>query len=231
MTQNQGSVAIPHGAVHPIAPSRLNKPVGRPEAVPLGTWVWLASDLMFFAALFAAYFMIRETTTGMAASGQPTLWETQSHHLDFPFAAVNTMILVLSSVTCQVGVHAAEHGKVKRSGSLFNPLKWGMREWYILTFVMGAIFVSGQVTEYATLISEGYTISSNVYFSAFFLATGFHGLHVVGGLIAFLFCLGRTYLAQRFTREQAVTAMAVSYYWHFVDVVWIILFTVIYILK
>ena len=229
--QNPSALSIPHGAVHPIAPARLNKPVGRPETVPLGTWIWLASELMFFAALFAAYFMIRETTTGLAAEGQPTLWETQSHHLDFPFAAVNTMILVLSSVTCQIGVHAAEHGKVKRSGSLLNPLSWGMREWYIVTFIMGAVFVAGQVTEYATLISEGHTISSNVYFSAFFLATGFHGLHVIGGLIAFLFCLGRTYMARRFTREQAVTAMVVSYYWHFVDVVWIILFTVIYILK
>lgn len=80
-------------------------------------------------------------------------------------------------------------------------------------------------------IGEGHTISSSVYFSAFFIATGFHGLHVTGGLVLFLFTLARTYMARRFTHEQAVTAMVVSYYWHFVDVVWIILFSVIYIVR
>ena len=199
--------------------------------VALGTWIWLASELMFFAALFAAYFMIREVTTSNTPAGAESLWESQSHHLAFTFAAVNTLILVLSSVTCQLGVHAAEHGYVRRRAGLTNVMKWGMREWYTLTFVMGAIFLAGQVTEYATLISEGFTISHNVYFSAFFLATGFHGLHVLGGLIAFLFVLGRTYLARTFTHEPTVSAMVVSYYWHFVDFVWVILFSVIYILK
>ena len=108
---------------------------------------------------------------------------------------------------------------------------WGMREWYTLTFIMGAVFIAGQLAEYITLIGEGHTISSSVYFSAFFIATGFHGLHVTGGLVLFLFTLARTYMARRFTHEQAVTAMVVSYYWHFVDVVWIILFSVIYIVS
>nr|WP_257477665.1 heme-copper oxidase subunit III [Acidipropionibacterium jensenii] len=195
----------------------------------MGVWIWLASELMFFAALFAAYFMIRETTGAAAPAGSPTLWQTQSAHLDVPYAAVNTLILVLSSVTCQMGVHAAEHGRVRRSGSLTAITSWGMREWYTLTFVMGSVFIAGQCLEFANLITEGHTISSNVYFSVFFLATGFHALHVTGGLIAFLFTLGRSYLARVFTHEQAVTAMVVSYYWHFVDVIWIILFTVIYI--
>lgn len=193
--------------------------------------MWLASELMFFAALFAAYFMIRQTTSDMAAAGHQTLWQTESGNLAVGAAAVNTLILVLSSVTCQMGVHAAEHGQVRRTGSLAAITSWGMREWYTLTFVMGAVFIAGQMTEYATLVGEGHTISSSVYFSAFFLATGFHGLHVTGGLILFLFTLGRTYMARRFTHEQAVTAMVVSYYWHFVDVVWIILFSVIYLVR
>lgn len=221
----------PTGAVHPIAPPRLNAPKGRPDLLPLGVWIWLASDLMFFAALFAAYFMIRQTTTQRAAAGTQTLWQAESAHLAIGLAAVNTLILVLSSVTCQMGVHAAEHGRVSRSGGLAAVTKWGMREWYTLTFVMGAVFIAGQVMEYATLAGEGHTISSNVYFSLFFLATGFHGLHVLGGLIAFLFVLGRTYVARVFTHEQAVTAIVVSYYWHFVDVIWIILFSVIYIVR
>lgn len=220
----------PVGAIHPIAPSRLHAPKGRPDMVPLGTWIWLASELMFFAALFAAYFMIREVTNGMAAPGEHSLFQQGAHHLNVPFAAVNTGVLVLSSFACQLGVMAAEHGKVKRSAGLLNIGKWGMREWYILTFVMGAIFVSGQIWEYFTLFSEGFDIGTNVYWSLFFLGTGIHGLHVFGGLLAFLFVLGRTFLARTFTHEQAVSAMVISYYWHFVDVIWIILFAVIYLL-
>ncbi len=229
-SQTSSAPALPSGAVHPIASSRLNPPKGRPDMVALGTWLWLASDLMFFATLFAAYFMIRQVTTDAAAPGTQTLWQTGHATLSIPLAGIDTLILVSSSVTCQMGVMAAEHGKVSRSSGLLNVGKWGLREWYILTFIMGALFIAGQSLEYASLIHDGHTISSNVYFSAFFLATGFHGLHVTGGLIAFLFVLGRTYMTRTFTHEQAVSAMVISYYWHFVDFVWIILFSAIYLL-
>jgi cytochrome c oxidase subunit 3 len=96
---------------------------------------------------------------------------------------------------------------------------------------MGAWFVGGQLYEYHNLVEEGVTLSSNAYGSVFYLTTGFHGLHVTGGLIAFLFMLGRTYAAKRFTHEQATSAIVVSYYWHFVDVVWLGLFATIYIIK
>lgn len=204
---------------------------GRPDMVSVGTIVWLASELMFFAALFAAYFTIRNVTEAGATPGHPSLWEAGAGKLNITFAIINTAILVTSSVTCQLGVHRAEHGQVARTGSLVNPLSWGMREWYILTFVLGSIFIGGQIYEYFGLFHEGLTISSDVYGSVFFLATGFHGLHVTGGLVAFLFLLGRTYMTRTFTREQAVNAMVVSYYWHFVDVIWVILFGVIYLLQ
>jgi cytochrome c oxidase subunit 3 len=87
------------------------------------------------------------------------------------------------------------------------------------------------VTEYTSLVQEDVTISSSAYGSMFYLTTGFHGLHVTGGLIAFLLVLGRTYVAKRFTHEQAVSAIVVSYYWHFVDVVWIGLFATIYLVQ
>lgn len=199
--------------------------------VAMGTWLWLASDLMFFAALFGAYFMIRQITDDAAAAAHTeSMFHAGHAALDLPRAFLFTAILVASSITCQMGVFAAEHGKVKRSKGLANIGKWGMREWYILTFIMGAIFVAGQAWEYANLIHDGHTISQNVYFSAFFLATGFHGMHVTAGLLAFLFVLGRTYMTRTFTHEQAVSAMVISYYWHFVDFVWIILFGAIYIL-
>jgi cytochrome c oxidase subunit 3 len=96
---------------------------------------------------------------------------------------------------------------------------------------MGATFIAGQATEYVSLIQEKVTIPSSVYGSIFYLTTGFHGLHVTGGLIAFLLVLGRTFMARRFTHEQAVSAIVVSYYWHFVDVVWIGLFATIYLIQ
>ena len=206
-----------------IPASRLHGQHDRPSMVSVGTIVWLASELMFFAALFAAYFTIRAVS--------PDLWAQETAKLNVPFAAANTTILVLSSLTCQLGVFAAERGQVGRTGSVLNIKGWGLREWFILTYVMGAIFIGGQALEYAELVHEGLTMSSSSYGSGFYLTTGFHGLHVTGGLIAFLFVLGRTYLARKFTHEQAVTAVVVSYYWHFVDVVWIALFAMIYLLK
>ncbi|WP_442956861.1 aa3-type cytochrome oxidase subunit III [Propioniciclava sp.] len=239
-TSNTSAVpVVPHGALHPVAPARLNGIKGRPDMLAVGTVIWLASELMFFAALFAAYFNLRNVTTSMAAPGEETMWQWGSAHfmqswfgIDAPwFSLINTTILVLSSITCQVGVHRAERGFVSRTGGLLNVAKWGMREWYTLTFVMGAVFLGGQAYEYATLVSEGFLPSTNAYTSAFFLATGFHGLHVLGGLILFIFMLGRTYIARTFTHEQRVSAIVASYYWHFVDIVWIILFAVIYIIR
>ncbi len=191
--------------------------------VTVGTIVWLSSELMFFAGLFAAYFTIRNIS--------PMLWSEQTAKLDIPYATINTTILVLSSVTCQFGVFAAERGKPGRSGNVLQFKQWGMREWFVLTYFMGAIFVAGQATEYATLVTENTTISSSAYGSMFFLATGFHGLHVIGGLIAFLLIIGRTLVARKFTHEQAISAIVVSYYWHFVDIVWVGLFATIYLIK
>lgn len=193
----------------------------RPNLVSVGTIVWLSSELMFFAALFAMYFTIRSVTKG---DGGP--WPDA--RLNIPYASANTFILLMSSVTCQMGVFAAERGQVRRLGTILNFKRWGLREWYVLSFLMGAVFVAGQVNEYRNLINEGTTISSSAYGSVFYLTTGFHGLHVTGGLIAFIFMLGRTYAAKRWTHEQATSAIVVSYYWHFVDAVWVGLFFTIY---
>ncbi|GAB2752835.1 heme-copper oxidase subunit III [Nocardioides salsibiostraticola] len=191
--------------------------------VAVGTIIWLSSELMFFAALFASYFTIRSVSSD--------LWAEQTQLLAVGLASVFTTILVLSSLTCQLGVFAAERGQVGRSGSVLQINKWGLREWFILTYIMGAVFIAGQALEYATLIQEGMTIPDSAYGTMFYLTTGFHGIHVTGGLIAFLFVLGRTYLARKFTHEQAVSAIVVSYYWHFVDVVWIALFATIYLIQ
>jgi len=199
-------------------------PASRPNLVSVGTIVWLSSELMFFAALFAMYFTIRSVDKG---EGLP--WP--GAHLNLALGSINTTVLLLSSVTCQMGVFAVERGQIRRMGSIWDFRKWGLREWYVLSFLMGLYFVLGQGYEYLSLIRDGLTLSSSGYGSVFYIPTGFHGLHVTGGLIAFLFLLGRTYAAKRFTQEQQVSAIVVSYYWHFVDVVWIGLFTTIYVIR
>ncbi|MBG0568147.1 aa3-type cytochrome oxidase subunit III [Actinoplanes aureus] len=183
----------------------------RPNMVSVGTIVWLSSELMFFAALFAMYFSIR--------AAAPEQWEKHTEALNIPYATTFTVILVLSSVTCQLGVFAAEKGDV-----------FALRRWFTITFVMGLIFVLGQVNEYTELVHHGVKINGDGYGSMFYLTTGFHGLHVTGGLIAFIIYMIRTTMG-RFTPAQATSAIVVSYYWHFVDVVWIALFAMIYWLQ
>jgi cytochrome c oxidase subunit 3 len=213
-------MAIVATATTEVAP---RTPASRPNLVSVGTIVWLSSELMFFAALFAMYFTIRSVD-----KGQGEHWPMA--HLDLKLATVNTTVLLLSSVTCQLGVFAVERGQIRRTARIWNVSRWGLREWYVLTFLMGLYFVSGQGYEYLALIRDHVTLQSSNYGSVFFLTTGFHGLHVTGGLVAFIFLLGRTFAAKRFTQEQQVSAIVVSYYWHFVDVVWIGLFTTIYLI-
>jgi cytochrome c oxidase subunit 3 len=179
--------------------------------VSVGTIVWLSSELMFFAALFAMYFSIR------AAS--PGLWAIETEKLNLPYALFFTIILVSSSFTCQFGVFAAERGDA-----------FALRRWFALTFLLGLTFVLGQANEYRNLVEEGIKLNSNGYGSVFYLTTGFHGLHVTGGLVAFLFMMARSTMG-RFTSAQATSAIVVSYYWHFVDVVWIALFAMIYLIR
>ncbi|TKV62072.1 heme-copper oxidase subunit III [Nakamurella flava] len=186
--------------------------LNRPNMVSVGVVVWLSSELMFFAGLFAIYFTVRGQTAGE--------WPPPPTELDVPYALVFTTILVASSITCQFGVFAAERGDV-----------FGLRRWYLITLVMGLIFVLGQANEYHTLVTHHETtLSSSAYGTVFYLTTGFHGLHVIGGLIAFVILIARTKVS-KFTPAQATSAIVVSYYWHFVDVVWIGLFFTIYILR
>ena len=189
-----------------------NQRINRPNMIAIGTIVWLSSELMFFAALFAMYFTLRAVN--------PDIWKLETEMLNIPFSAANTTILVLSSVTAQLGVFAAERGDKER-----------LRLWFSITFLMGAVFVGGQAFEYAELVHEGLTLSSSPFGSVFYITTGFHALHVTGGLVAFLFVLARSYVRPKMTQGLATSAVVTSYYWHFVDVVWIGLFATIYLVK
>jgi cytochrome c oxidase subunit 3 len=187
--------------------------LNRPNMVSVGTIVWLSSELMFFAGLFAMYF------TARAQVGPTEGWPTPPADLKVGYALIFTIVLVSSSFTCQLGVFAAERGDV-----------FGLRRWYSLTLVMGLVFVLGQVNEFRNTVNEGTTISSDAYGTVFYMTEGFHGLHVIGGLLAFVFLIARTKMS-KFTPAQATAAIVVSYYWHFVDVVWVALFATIYFVR
>lgn len=205
------------------APSTPHKVrVNRPDPVQVGTVVWLASELMFFAAVFAMFFTMRSSVPS-------DVWAEGRDTLNITFATINTAVLVSSSFTCQAGVRAAERFQAQRTGSLLQFRQWGSIEWMTLTYILGAFFIGGQVFEYVELIEHGLTISSNPFGSIFFFATGLHGIHVLAGLVAFLYFMGRAFNARKFGHHEATMGVVVSYYWHFVDVVWIALFAVIYL--
>src|SRR6476619_204867 len=135
--------------------------LNRPNMVSVGTIVWPSSELMFFAGLFAMYFTARAQAAGN--------WPPEPTELNLVQAVPVTLVLIASSFTCQMGVFAAERGDV-----------FGLRRWYVLTFLMGLFFVLGQGYEYIHLVQHGTTLSSSAYGSVFYLPTGFHGLPVIG---------------------------------------------------
>lgn len=186
--------------------------LNRPNVVSVGTIVFLSQELMFFAGLFAMWFTTR-------ANGLTGDWVEQTEHLNVWYAALITAVLVSSSVTSQFGVFAAERGDV-----------YGLRRWYLVTILLGVLFLGLQGYEYAHLIIEGVTIPSSTFASAFYILTGFHAAHVLAGVLAFLVIMMRI-SRTKFTPAQATAAMVVSYYWHFVDVVWIGLFVVVYVIQ
>ena len=187
--------------------------LNRPNIVSVGTIAFLAQELMFFAGLFAMYFTSR--ANGLAAGD----WDTQTSNLSVVSGLVITVLLLSSSVTSQMGVFAAERGDV-----------FGLRKWFTITIVMGVIFLGLVAFEWSELISEGVTVQSSVYGSVFYIITGFHMAHVTAGIIAFIVVLMRV-AKSKFTPAQATAAMAVSYYWHFVDAIWVGVFITLYLVQ
>lgn len=187
--------------------------LNRPNIVSVGTIAFLAQELMFFAGLFAMYFTSR--ANGLASGD----WGNQTAHLNVVSGVIITVILLSSSVTSQMGVFAAERGDV-----------FGLRKWFSVTILLGVIFLCMVAFEWSELISDGVTVQSSVYGSVFYIITGFHMAHVTAGILAFIVVLLRV-SKSKFTPAQATAAMATSYYWHFVDVVWLGVFITLYLVQ
>ena len=187
--------------------------LNRPNMVSVGTIAFLAQELMFFAGLFAMYFTSR--ANGLANGD----WSTQTDHINVLFGGIITVVLIASSFTSQFGVFAAERGDV-----------FGLRKWFTVTVVLGVIFLGLVAFEWSELVLAGVTPQSSVFGSVVYIITGFHMAHVTAGILAFIVVLLRV-AKSKFTPAQATAAMAVSYYWHFVDAIWIGVFITIYLVQ
>jgi cytochrome c oxidase subunit III len=180
---------------------------GRLDTTLIGVLLFITSEIMFFAGLFAAYFTVR------AAHGNP--WPPEGFEPELPIALVLLVILLTSSVTMEYSVRRIKAGD-----------RTGLVRGLAVTLVLGVMFLLGQLYDYSTL---GFGVSSGIYGTVFYTLTGFHGAHVFGGVVAIAVMLFRG-MAGQFSARHHAAIEGVSWYWHFVDVVWIGLVTTIYIL-
>ncbi len=185
---------------------------GHPDHRLFGFTLFLISEGMLFVGLFVAYLAFRAVATEWPPEGLP--------ELEFTLPFINTLILISSSFV----IHQAE-GLIKK-----NDIQ-GVRLWLGITAFMGAVFLAGQAYEYSIFLSEGFTLQSGLYGGTFYVLTGFHGLHVLIGLIMILTVLARSLKPGHYSAQKHFGIQAASLYWHFVDVVWIVLFLLLYVAR
>ena len=172
-------------------------------------WTFLGSDCLFFGAMISTYLLYRTRT----ASG-PTPHEIY----DIPYTSVSSFVLLMSSLTMVLALAAIQRGDNR-----------GTRVWLLATAFLGMTFIGGQIYEFTTFVEEGLTMSTSPFGSAFFMLTGFHGAHVTVGILMLLSLVGMS-LAGKLQQEDSLKVEMIGLYWHFVDIVWIIIFTVVYLI-
>lgn len=178
------------------------------DRVMFGFWVYLMTDLLMFAVLFAVYAVLHDKTLG---------GETGRELFSLPLALSETLLLLTSSFTCGIGMIA-----VRRRNKAQTLV------WFGITFALGLAFLSLELKEFAEFIHEGHTLRSNAFLSSFFVLVGTHGLHITSGLL----WMGITliYVMKRGLNSHMVRKLALlSLFWHFLDIVWIFIFTVVYL--
>jgi len=212
----------------------------------LGMWVFLASDVMFFTALIGSYIVLR--------FGMTDTWAKPGAVLNVPLTGINTFLLICSSVAMVKAYAAIADGKKyflrKLPGQTLQD--GGLKFWLLITILCGAAFVGVQVVEYIKLVGHGFTPSGyregsllaehaladpirygagvgGMYGSTFFTMTGFHGFHVTCGVISMLYLYFTKVLPEKYSAQDYAGIEVIGLYWHFVDLVWIILFTIVYL--
>jgi len=180
------------------------------ERLKLGMWLFLGSEVMFFSGLIIAYLVLRFRSPD---------WPVPSEILDVPITALNTFFLIVSSYTVVRSLEAIRRGDAER-------LQAGLAQ----TLILGITFLSIQAYEYNHLITvEGLSLNSSLFGATFFTLTGFHGFHVLIGVLVLLWVLSKA-MRGEFSKENWIGVEIFGLYWHFVDLVWIILFTIVYLI-
>jgi heme/copper-type cytochrome/quinol oxidase subunit 3 len=172
-------------------------------------WAFLASDCLFFGSFISTYMIYR---------GRSVAGPSPDHIFNIPYTSVSAFVLLMSSLTMVLALAAIQRGDHR-----------GLRVWLLATALLGAVFVGGQYFEFTSFYQHGLSLSVNLFGSTFFVLTGFHGAHVTVGIIMLL-SLFLTSLLGRLPTADSLTVELVGLYWHFVDVVWIVIFTVVYLL-
>jgi heme/copper-type cytochrome/quinol oxidase subunit 3 len=175
----------------------------------LAMWIFLASDVLLFGALITTYVVYR---------GRSVVGPYPSDVFDIPYTSVSSFVLLASSLTMVLALAAIQRGDLGR-----------MRLWLLATAMLGMTFVGGQVYEFTTFYREGLALTTNLFGTTFYVLTGFHGAHVTVGILMLLTLFSLSFLG-RLTQRDAMTVELVGLYWHFVDIVWIVIFTVVYLI-
>ena len=174
----------------------------------LGMWVFLSSECLLFGGLISTYLLLNKRSV---AGPRP------EDVFDIPFTSVSSFVLLMSSLTMVLAVSSITRGDIARN-----------RLWLTTTALLGMVFIGGQVYEFTSFVKEGLGFTTNIFGSAFFTLTGFHGVHVSVGILMLLSLVGLS-MRGKLGPERAETVEIVGLYWHFVDIVWIIIFTVVYL--
>jgi heme/copper-type cytochrome/quinol oxidase subunit 3 len=173
-------------------------------------WLFLGSECLFFGSLIAAYLLYRNrNVTG----------PYPDELFDIPFTSVSSFVLLMSSLSMVLALAAIQQGNVRK-----------MRIWLLATSMLGLVFLGGQAFEFTEFYREGLRLDTNMFGTTFFVLTGFHGAHVTVGVLI-LMSLWSGSFKGLVTQEQALTVEIAGLYWHFVDIVWIIIFTMIYLVQ
>lgn len=173
-------------------------------------WLFLASECLLFGSLIGAYLLYR---------GQSVVGPYPEDLFDIPFTSVSAFVLLMSSVTMVLALAAIQRGDQR-----------GLRIWLLSTALLGLLFLSGQAFEFTEFNREGLSLSSNLFGTTFFVLTGFHGAHVTVGVLILLSLLVMAFRG-RLTQTQSLNIELAGLYWHFVDVVWIVIFTLVYLIQ
>ena len=214
------TVTDEQGTMAPEGPSTVTAHEGHPPTATgvsnekVAMWAFLGSECMLFGALISTYFLYR--SRGPAGGGP--LGPRPKDIYDIPFTSVSSFVLLMSSLTMVLALSAIQRGDLRRN-----------RIWLVATALLGATFVGGQVYEFTSFIRQGLTLKTNLFGSSFFVMTGFHGVHVTVGIIMLL-SLVNMISKEKVPGDHAEVVELVGLYWHFVDIVWIVIFTLVYLI-